>query len=720
MDPFEYTTPKYETTRVARYRGGTTPNIPSVETKVIVTRSGAFVNISDWPEEHRDLLIKTLTKLFTIMVKSVLGHMDAHKMLTYQRDKQRLILPRGITGLILSGEIRAKATKFSKISVHTAASLGLSNAIIENQLPPGEAVTLIYTGKPIGNQQVVLRALFGVNESGELDPSVESGAPFSDTIVANGGGHVIVNLVPGQGKTYVAAAAMDVIQRRTLVIVPNTPLLDQWYTVLCSVFPQNVIGRYSGKHKTHGDIVVAVVNSMCGDEMVVEFEADVDAVDVEDEDEVDVEAKTTKTTKVKKVKKTTKVKKAKKITQTYKPFDYFAMFGLIVYDEAHEYTGKERRKLLSKAAGLYTLGLSGTPYDNIQGLDPITWWTIGPVLDADKLPGYAHDATNFSGVVHQIQYFGPDCYTEHVVNESIGTTSVPGLVSQLCEDVTRIDVIVQCTRMLREKNLNVFVFADRKSFLVVLQNAFVACGVTSVMIEDVLDVGVDAVDVDDEVDIDAEIDIDDMDDASIHAGKPSNAIKPSKPSKPSKLDTHAIIIKHESLATRVRIANNATNTSQILTGGATKGAASGIAFAEQNARIILTTYQYLGTGRSIPKMNGVIFCTPRRSKSMQFVNRIFRLGASEEITRHIVDIVDMRMAIRSQWDTRARYYRSMNYPITVYQVKVPEKLEKKKVYPITVTECIVEKTKATRGKTTRGKTTRGKTTRSKAAPSDDA
>ena len=82
-------------------------------------------------------------------------------------------------------------------------------------------------------------------------------------------------------------------------------------------------------------------------------------------------------------------------------------------------------------------------------------------------------------------------------------------------------------------------------------------------------------------------------------------------------------------------------------------------------RIILTTYQYMGTGKSIPKMDAIIYATPRKSKSRQFTNRIFRLGSNYDIERQIYDIVDWRTIVKNQWYKRKKYYNEKEYAIDI-------------------------------------------------------
>jgi len=97
-----------------------------------------------------------------------------------------------------------------------------------------------------------------------------------------------------------------------------------------------------------------------------------------------------------------------------------------------------------------------------------------------------------------------------------------------------------------------------------------------------------------------------------------------------------------------------------IVGGAT---AEEMESAEARSKVILTTYAYMGTGKSIVKMDALILATPRRSKMKQYINRIFRLGSDVSIKRQIWDICDMRTPLASQYFTRAAYYKSKNYSI---------------------------------------------------------
>jgi hypothetical protein len=102
--------------------------------------------------------------------------------------------------------------------------------------------------------------------------------------------------------------------------------------------------------------------------------------------------------------------------------------------------------------------------------------------------------------------------------------------------------------------------------------------------------------------------------------------------------------------------------------------------AESKARVIFTTYQYMGTGKSIIKMNGLIFATSRKTKLKQYYNRIFRLGSDQSIKRHIWAIVDAKTVVGKQWASHSKYCKEKNYEVDINKVKY-EELDKCDIIP---------------------------------------
>jgi superfamily II DNA or RNA helicase len=85
--------------------------------------------------------------------------------------------------------------------------------------------------------------------------------------------------------------------------------------------------------------------------------------------------------------------------------------------------------------------------------------------------------------------------------------------------------------------------------------------------------------------------------------------------------------------------------------------------AAQNARIILITYGYGMQSISIPKMDAIMFVTPRRNKMRQTIGRILRRSGDTTIERIIIDLIDQNTKLKSQLTTRKQVYKEKNFTL---------------------------------------------------------
>ena len=168
---------------------------------------------------------------------------------------------------------------------------------------------------------------------------------------------------------------IQLVKKKTYVIVPNTYLLKQWVNVLTKVFPNNTIGYYYGVKKTDGDIVVSIINS------------------------------------------------------ALKYPDYHK-FGLIIYDEVHMYCSNKFAKIFTQAQAACCLGITATPTNRIDKFDPIAHWALGKVVYAEKIKGWNPADVKFSTQITRVVYNGHDDYTQ-ILESSSGIVSVPLMINQL-------------------------------------------------------------------------------------------------------------------------------------------------------------------------------------------------------------------------------------------------------------------------------------------------
>jgi hypothetical protein len=241
------------------------------------------------------------------------------------------------------------------------------------------------------------------------------------------------------------------------------------------------------------------------------------------------------------------------------------------------------------------LGLSATPDENPLGFDRVVWWEIGPVIDAQDIPGYESISVDFSADVQRIMYYGDPAHTAVIKNETTDMINVAGTINQVCEDEHRNALVIQCIEQCIDARHSTFVFADRRDYLEKLRQQLHV----------------------------------------VRKAKKSN-------------DFSADVVASDEEFTRI-------------VGGAKL---EELSRAEKHAHVIFSTYQYIGTGKSIPRMTALVLATPRKTKMKQYIGRIFRLGSDATIRRQVYDIVDMKVVLKNQYTTRKKYYDEKKYPIT--------------------------------------------------------
>lgn len=111
---------------------------------------------------------------------------------------------------------------------------------------------------------------------------------------------------------------------------------------------------------------------------------------------------------------------------------------------------------------------------------------------------------------------------------------------------------------------------------------------------------------------------------------------------------------------------NETPDATILMGGATDEDRH----KSSSARIVLTTYSYGWQGISIPKMDTLVFATPRKAKMRQIFGRILRKSGDPSIPREIIDIIDANTQMgKSEYNERKLVYKETK----LYQFEIQKK-----------------------------------------------
>ena len=523
----------------------------------IITSRGLEVSKKDIIEKYEMSGLKKILKKFTIRYKSPIGTFYIEKKnYQYIKDEDIILLPR------FAADDMLKCKIFSNIT---------------NTIEDGEPIDFYYTGAPTYNQKVIIEYIFNTIYT----------YPVKNTGLCG----LTLNAQAGSGKSFGAMNIINRLKTKTLIIVPNTYLLNQWISLLITFFPNNTIGQYYGKKKDDGDIVVAIINSLVNDEFIFDSKdiicsniqcANTAKYNFEDEDNPLYCNKH-------KLKSMIKIKN-KKISYSYQ--EYFKKFGFVILDESHTYCTDGFKVVYTRFQSTYMLGLSATPDERTDKTDIISHLNIGKVLKADEIEGYRKDNVQFDATVTILKYNAPDEYINTHINETTNMICVPRIIEDLINDEYRNKLIINQLLDLFYLKLNIFVFSERRSHLEHLYELF------------------------------------------------NNTIK-NKESNGSYEDC-------------ISLPESNINNNIVLYGNSSE---DDVNTAKQTSNIIFTTFAYSSTGVSINRMTGLILASPRRSKSIQIIGRIFRLDKEKNhIHRHIIDIVDNKSVLKNQLYTRMKAY----------------------------------------------------------------
>jgi superfamily II DNA or RNA helicase len=229
---------------------------------------------------------------------------------------------------------------------------------------------------------------------------------------------------------------IKLISKKTLIIVPNTYLLNQWVELLEKLFPDNTIGQYYTKKKIYGDIIVMIINSACNND---EFSFKIE----------------------------------KGLYYNIKSNILFKKFGLVIYDECHMYCSKKFKHIFNKVNVENLLGLSATPDEKVNGFDKLIKFHLGDIIIADDIEQYEKSNENFISNIHTIKYSSPDEYANIHLNKYTKLVNTIKILEEITSDPYRNQLIVNKVIEFYNEKRNVYVFSDRRQHLELLYKKFV-------------------------------------------------------------------------------------------------------------------------------------------------------------------------------------------------------------------------------------------------------
>jgi superfamily II DNA or RNA helicase len=383
--------------------------------RAILSETGLAFNATEYIAMYGNEAFLKLLKRYTIRtIDRVTKIPKTTKLYTIVKTGECKIieLPR-FAGTDLIADIQCRSTPIKQI---------------ETQLPKVARIDEIrYTGRSNPNQIIVVDHIIA---------GMKSAPSFYGATI---------KLLAGCGKTY---AAMDIIGRlrmKTLIVVPNTYLLDQWVVLLREYFPAAKIGTLYGKQKEDGDIIVGIINTL----------AELDSFDVKTKKPWPNIGKTLRHMNT---------------SSTIKVDTLMKRVGLTIMDESQMYCSKEFRKVFKRIHSRYTIGLSATPDIRDDKLDAVHQLWLGPIIDAETLPGFNKTQDVFVSTAKMIEYHAEEAYCKFNIRQETGMIDYASVVESIVNDPHRNRLIIDQILELMGKGLYTFVFSDRRSHLEHLYN----------------------------------------------------------------------------------------------------------------------------------------------------------------------------------------------------------------------------------------------------------
>jgi superfamily II DNA or RNA helicase len=507
----------------------------------------------------------------------------------------------------------------------------------------------------------------------------------------------LLQLGTGSGKTYVGAAIINNIGRKTLWVLPNTSILEQTADVLEVAFPTLKIGRWFSHQRDNPaecHILLILVDSL---------------VSISKTGYVEITTREISEGK----------KRPKKITRNYSISEWMSNFGMTVFDEIHMYTGQVFSTIFWFFSSNIVFGMSATVSENKNGLDEIYKMHFGREIIGALVPGFQNTDLAWKRRLKLIRYFGKDPYIKPVINVYTGNVSFLETVSQLIKDPDRNKLIISCIEEAVSDNHSVFIFTEYRSHAVALarlynksvtaknQDILVEVDESEPESEPIISSGQSSKSEPDEISgqsskseptVSSNQLIPSINPPSINPPiNPSNAppmfppftiqLIPSITSEliPS-FTQHLVpsITPQINLSTTPQInqSNNYTkqnivnmvsttevdiinkkisnNNSVVLVGGTSEQTVN---IARTKSKVIFTTYSYCAVGVSITSMSALILASPRKSNLQQITGRIERRGGDINKERVVYDIVDQLSPLNKQYHTRKLVYKNKEYII---------------------------------------------------------
>lgn len=238
-----------------------------------------------------------------------------------------------------------------------------------------------------------------------------------------GSGSCIFVMDTGLGKTFTAAGLIGKLKVKTLIILPNRSNFKGWYDPFKIYLKSLEIGEYHATEKKDGDIVIMTIDSALNE-----------------------------------------IFKFKNLEINYQ--EYFKQFGLVIFDEIHSYPTKSYQEIFWRTNFPFGLGLTATPDERLDGMDPVYYAHSGTIIRAPEIPGFSNflEELNWKGKVLKVKFYGEPEFTKQILNQQ-NITDTTEMLKQFSRDPRRIELILKIIKQKYFEGRYIFVFAVHRNIL---------------------------------------------------------------------------------------------------------------------------------------------------------------------------------------------------------------------------------------------------------------
>lgn len=330
----------------------------------------------------------------------------------------------------------------------------------------------------------------------------------------------------------------------------------------------------------------------------------------------------------------------------------FGDVGLTVVDECHTLCTKQRSRVFTSMQTKYMLGMSATPRRS-DGLDLMATWGLGATfraVDHCKIP----EKYCISCSVQSILYPNRQSENRYWPITSFGRILFDKTLKRVLSDETRLNVIVEriADMLLNKPGTKILALCGRVNYLLQASKLLTTRHefIMDMVSEETLRKETHAAE------------------AAISSRFDTFSSEKYYESRtnPQVVSTVAKTFKLAGKKTKItpEIVQNKVKRAVVIT---SKNNSKQLNLLAENADIVFSTFQYMGTGISIPSFNSLVLLSTIKSQINleQYVGRIKRI-TKENLNdeRIIVDMVDNWSIFKQHYDQRKEFYKSQNFQIS--------------------------------------------------------